>query len=208
MRLIRTIFFATAFILSFNQAQAWDWSSLSGVVSSVVGEDVANVVDNIIKTDKIEVADLAGTWTTNGAAVSFKSENLLEQAGGVAAASTIENKINPYYKRIGLDKATFEFTKEGELIITLRNGTKINGVVTKGETEGTMTFAFKDLKNLGKLTAYVSKGTTLSIMFDTTKFVKLLSSIANYAGSSSLSTVSTLLNTYEGMYVGFKFEKQ
>lgn len=210
MKSFKTILLATIMLCSFNQAQAWDWESIKKSVSSVLGDDTDNIIDNILKTDKLEVADLAGTWRSSGPAVSFKSENLLEQAGGVAAATTIEDKLAPYYNRVGLENATFSFTKEGNVTITLKNGQQITGTVTKGETEGTMIFNFNKLSNgnLGKLTAYVSKGTSLNIMFDATKLVKFVSSIAAYTKQSTLTTVASLLNQYEGVYAGFKFDKQ
>lgn len=208
MKTVKTIFLAAALAFSCNQAAAFDWSTLSNAVKKAAGDDVANVVDNILKTDKIEVADLEGTWKSAGPAVSFKSENTLEKAGGVAAAATIESKLAPYYNKVGLENCTFTFTKEGAVTITLKNGKTITGTVTKGTTDGTMVFSFDKLGKLGKLTAYVSKGTTLSIMFDASKLVKLVSAVAKVAGTSSLSTVSTLLNSYDGVYAGFKLDKQ
>lgn len=210
MKLTKTLLVIATLFASFTSAQAFDWESLKKAVSSVAGDNVSSVVDNILKTDNLEVSDLAGTWKSTGPAVSFKSEDILEKAGGAAAAATIENKLEPYYKKVGLENATFTFTAEGEVTITLKSGKTITGTVTKGETEGTMIFNFSKLSNgkLGKLTAYVSKGTTLSIMFDATKLINLVNSIAKYAGNSSLSTISTLLNSYDGLYAGFKFAKQ
>ena len=59
-------------LMSFSQAQAWDWSSIKDAVSNVIGDNAGNIVDNILKTDKLEVADLAGTWKSSGSAISFK----------------------------------------------------------------------------------------------------------------------------------------
>lgn len=207
MKFTKTLLLAAALMCAGSNAVAFDWTSLQGVISSVAGDDAGNILDNIIKTDKIEVADLAGTWKSSGPAVSFKSENLLEKAGGTAASATIESKLEPYYKKVGLDNATFTFTKEGAVTITLKSGKTITGTVEKGEAEGTMVFTFGKLK-IGKLTAYVSKGTSLSIMFDASKLVKLVSAIAKYTKVSSLSTVSALLDSYDGVYAGFKFNKQ
>lgn len=208
MKLIKTILVMTALVLSYNSASAWDWSSIKNAVSSVIGSDASSVVDNILQTDNLDVEDLEGTWKSTGPAVSFKSENVLEKAGGVAAAATIENKLKPYYSKVGLENATFTFTKDGAVTITLKSGRQISGTVTKGTEEGTMIFTFGTLAKLGTLTAYVSKGTSLNIMFDASKLVKLVTAIATYSGSSSLSSVSTLLNKYEGVYAGFKFDKQ
>ncbi len=172
-----------------------------------LGNIVGAVVNNILKTDNLDVADLAGTWRSAGPALSFESEDLLNKAGGVAMASTIEGKLAPYYKKMGLENMTFTFTTEGEVTITLKNGKKITGTVKKGEKEGTMVFTFSKLAKLGSLTAYVSKGSNLTIMFDATKLVNLVSAIAKYSNISSFSTIAAMLNSYKGVYAGFKFEK-
>lgn len=208
MKFIKFTLVVVAFMLSVNTANAFDWESLKKAVSNVIGDDAGSVVDNILKTDDLEVEDLEGTWKSSGPAVSFKSENVLEKAGGVAAATTIENKLAPYYKKAGLENVVFTFTKEGAVTVTLKNGRTISGTVVKGEVEGTMVFTFGKLNLLGNLTAYVSKGTSLNIMFDADKLVKLVTAIANYSKNTTLTSVSTLLNSYDGVYAGFKFDKQ
>lgn len=208
MKHIKLTLVIAVLTLSFNSAVAFDWESLKKTVSNVVGSDAGSVVDNILKTDNLDVKDLEGAWNSSGPSVSFKSENVLEKAGGVAAATTIENKLAPYYQKAGLENVVFTFTKEGEVTVTLKNGRTITGTVKKGEKEGTMIFTFKKLSKLGELTAYVSKGTSLSIMFDASKLVKLVTAIANYSKNSTLSSVSTLLNNYDGVYAGFKFDKR
>lgn len=208
MKLVKLTLVLVAFMLSVNSVYAFDWESLKKAVSNVIGGDAGSVVDNILKTDNLEVKDLEGTWKSSGPSVSFKSENVLEKAGGVAAATTIENKLAPYYSKAGLENVVFMFTKEGAVTIILKNGKKISGTVEKGVVEGTMIFSFGVLSKVGKLTAYVSKGTSLSMMFDADKLVKLVTAIANYSKNSTLTSVSTMLNSYDGVYVGFKFDKQ
>ncbi len=208
MKLVKFTFVVLVFMLSVNTADAFDWESLKKAVSNVIGEDAGDVVDNILKTDNLEVKDLEGTWKSSGPAVSFKSENVLEKAGGVAATTTIESKLAPYYKKAGLENVVFAFTKDGAVSVTLKNGRTISGTVEKGEVEGTMIFSFGIFNKVGKLTAYVSKGTSLNIMFDADKLVKLVTAIANYSKNTTLTSVSTLLNSYDGVYAGFKFTKQ
>ena len=85
-----------------------------------------------------------------------------------------------------------------------------SGTVTKGTKDGTIVFNFSTLGStkLRQVTAYVQKGTQLSITFDISKLNTLLSSVSKFTGNSTVSTVSSLLNSYKGMYAGFKFEKQ
>lgn len=196
---------AAAVLAICANGYAFDLSKLSSALNK---NNVSSLINGVISTDKVSVSDLTGTWTYSGPAVSFKSENLLEKAGGAAAATTIENKLAPYYKKAGLTGTTFTFDGNGNVTIKLGNGKSFTGTVTEGTTSGTLVFNFSKLgSKLGKVTAYVSKGTELSIMFDVTKLQALVSGIAKYSGNSSISTVSSLLSKYKGIYAGFKLKK-
>lgn len=204
MKFSKLIIVAVALVFA-TSANAFDLSSLKNLFTDGTASEI---LDNIIQKDDVSIADIAGTWKSTGPAVSFKSENLLEKAGGVAAATTIENKLKPYYKKAGMENATFTFTKGGAVTITLKSGRTITGTVTKGTTKGTLIFNFSKLttgSKLSKITAYVTKGTTMSIMFDVSKLLTLANAIAKYSGNSTISTAATLLNSYKGMYAGFKF---
>lgn len=183
---------------------AWDLSSLKNL------NGLSGVVNSLVSSDKVNISDLKGTWKSTGPAFVFKSENLLQKAGGTAAQATIESKLQKYYQKAHLEDFTMEFDGEGNFTMTLKNGKTITGTVTKGTTDGTMVFNFGKLNKskLSKLTAYVQKGTQLSITFDISKLNTLLSSISKISGNSTISTVSSLLNSYKGMYAGFKFEKK
>ena len=57
--------------------------------------------DNIEKvvgavTGKSTTTDITGTWQYSGSAISFESDNLLQKAGGAAAAGVAEEKHLPY----------------------------------------------------------------------------------------------------------------
>lgn len=179
---------------------AWDLSSL---------KNLGGVVNSIISTDNVNVSDLNGTWKCTGPAFVFKSENLLQKAGGTAAQATIESKLQKYYQMAHLEDFTMQFDGNGNFTMTLKNGKTITGTVTKGTTDGTMIFNFGKLNKskLSTLTAYVQKGTQLSITFDISKLNTLLSAVSKFSGNSAISTVSSLLNSYKGMYAGFKFNK-
>lgn len=183
---------------------AWDLSNLKNL------NGLSGVVNSLVSSDKVNISDLKGTWKSTGPAFVFKSENLLQKAGGTAAQATIESKLQKYYQKAHLEDFTMEFDGEGNFTMTLKNGKTITGTVTKGTTDGTMVFNFGKLNKskLSKLTAYVQKGTQLSITFDISKLNTLLSSISKISGNSTISTVSSLLNSYKGMYAGFKFEKK
>jgi hypothetical protein len=186
---------------------AFDWSKAASAISN---GNVESILNGVISNDNVNVADLVGTWKSTGPAVSFQSENLLKRAGGLAAASTVENRLVPYYKRAGLNNATFTFTKDGKVSVKTANGKVVNGTVKKGAKAGTMIFSFNALNpdsKLGTITAHVTKGSELSVMFDVTKLNSFVSAVAKYSGNTTAGTVSSILNGYNGMYAGFKLKK-
>lgn len=193
------------FAVSAN-GYAFDLSQLGSALGK---SNVGDLVNSVISTDKVSVSDLQGTWTYSGPAVSFKSDNLLEKAGGAAAATTIQNKLTPYYNKAGLQNTKFTFDANGNVTVKLGNGKSFSGKVTQGKVDGTLIFNFSKINNnkLGNLTAYVTKGTELSIMFDVSKLQTLVSTIAKFSGQATLTSASKLLSSYKGVYAGFKMKK-
>ena len=100
-------------------ASAFDWKQLGSALSS---GSLGSVINNVISSDSITVADVTGEWTYSGPAVSFQSDDLLKKAGGAAVATTIENKLAPYYQRAGIDSMKLTFDGKGNVTMLLKNG--------------------------------------------------------------------------------------
>lgn len=193
-------------LASAQPAGAWDIKDVLG--GSNVGESVADFVEGVFTKTDLQVSDIAGTWTSDGSAVSFKSDNMLKKAGGVAAATALESKLNPYYKKYGLTGAVITITTDGKFTIQVKK-LKLSGTVERND-EGSFEFKFKvtDGIKLGSLTTYVQKsGNKMDIMFDATKMKKLVSSVAGLTGNNMVKTFGSLLESYDGLCVGFSTRK-
>lgn len=201
---------AAAILAVSVTSQAFDLTSLKSSLSS---SKIGSIIDGVISTDDVSISDLVGTWTYSSPAVTFASEDLLEKAGGAAAAAELEEELEPYYTQAGFTGMTFEFDSDGNVTVTFSSGKTLTGTVTEGDEDGTMIFNFSSklskvsskLSSVGNMTAYVTKGTALSIMFDASKLQTVVSTLASVSGNTSLSTLSSLLSSYEGVYAGFKF---
>lgn len=200
---IKSFILAVCALAVSIQASAFDLNSLKNL-------NLGGVINSLVSSDKVEVSDLTGTWVVTGPAVVFKSENLLQKAGGTAAEATIEKKIAPYFERTGINGLQLTFDGTENFVMTLNNGRTINGTVTKGTTDGTLIFNFSALGSykLRSVTAYVSKGTQLSITFDISKLSNIVSAASKLTNNSTVSTVSSLLSSYKGIYSGFKLERK
>lgn len=192
-------------------AQSFDLGGLLGGILNNSGEgNGSSFLDGVIQNENIEVKDLVGTWTVSGPAIMFKSDNLLERAGGAAAATAVEEKLYPYYDKMGIEGLQLIINDEGKVTVKLKNDKSFEGTVAKGETEGEMIFSFSKLakdSKFGKVTTFVTKTTTMSIMLDISKLQPLLSEVAEKVNISSLTTVTSLLENYEGIYGGLRFTK-
>lgn len=182
--------------------------SASASAQSLLGDALGNMLQGVFSTSNLTTLDICGQWTSEGSAVNFQSDNFLKKAGGSAAAGIIENKIDPYFQKLGFDNAVL--TIEADSTFTLK-GKKfnLNGTITSNG-DGTFYFTFKALGkiSLGKIKTYVQKsGDSMDVMFDASKLKNLLSGISKISGVKLASTVSSVLDSYDGLCIGFKMKK-
>lgn len=179
---------------------------LSGIGGkSSAGDILGSVIEGVFTKSDLSLSDLVGEYTSEGPAVTFKSENLLQKAGGLAGAAKLESELKPYYEKYGLTgmALTVDESANFKMKVKLVN---LNGTITKNDSEGTFDFNFKVAGiNIGKFTAYIQKsGSTLKVMFDATKLKDFISTIAKFTGNSMAKALGTILDSYEGACVGFR----
>lgn len=207
MKFVKKLFFAAAVACVVSNAYSQGLSDILGGLSKGgnIGDVVSNVVQGVFTKTNLSLSDLVGEYVSEGPAVTFKSENLLQKAGGIAGAATIESKIKPYYEKYGLTGMTLTVDDAANFNMKIK-GISLKGTITKNESEGTFDFNFNVAGiKLGKFTAYIEKsGSTLKLMFDASKLKDIISSIAKLTGNSMASALSSILDSYDGACIGFK----
>lgn len=204
---IRKLVFLAAFltIIGINQGKS---QGLGDLLNGGLGSTLGNVIEGVFSSSDISIADMAGEWTSDGPAVCFQGEGFLKKAGGVAAAAAIESKLAPYYEQYGLNNAKLTVTEDGKFTLVLKQ-LKLSGTITKpaNSEAGVFEFNFTALNmKLALVTTYVEKtSSTMDVMFDATKLKKLLSAVAQFSGIQIVQTVSGILDSYDGLCVGFHF---
>jgi len=181
--------------------------SLSDILGGL-GSAASGVIEGLITKTDLTVEDIAGEWKGNGPAVCFKDENFLKKAGGAAMAGVVEDKLAPYYKQFGLNNISITIDNAGNFHMKMKMITLSGTLAPNGK--GTFNFKFTALGSmaLGNMTAYVQKsGNNLDIMFDATKMMKLLSTVAKLTNSKLATTASSILSSYDGLCVGFKLTR-
>ena len=212
-------FIALAFaaVCSLSASATGDLKDILNSVTSGSSSDkgsnplgaIGNAISNLTASSKFEIEDLRGTWVYSSPAVTFKSDNALQKVGGAAAATTIENKLAPYYQKAGITALKLTVDEKNNFTMQLKKGS-LKGTVSKDEN-GNLQFnfnAFGKIK-LGKISAYATKsGKTLNLTFDVSKLISIVKTVSSVSGISSLNTISSLLSSYDGIYAGFKLKAQ
>ena len=90
----------------------------------------------------------------------------------------------------------------------MKHGT-LSGTIEKGE-QGYLVFNFKAFNKIkiGKISARATLAVnTLSLTFDVSGLIKVMKTVSQIAGNSTFGTMVQLLESYDGLYAGFKMKK-
>lgn len=177
----------------------------SGSTSSA-GSIIGGLLNNVIGSGTFSKEDLcAHTWKYSKPGCAFTSGNLLAKAGGEIAASKVEEKLSTYYNKFGFSSSNtqFAFTTDGNFSAQI-DGKPWQGTYTFDEK--THAIHLKGL--LLSASGYATKTTNgISLLFDQKKLLNLIKMLSAFKGSSTLSAVGTIANSYDGMRVGFEMTK-
>ena len=185
---------------------------MSGSDSSSVTDAFSGILGEVLSTNKLTVQQLEGTWSYSAPAVTFISDNLLEKAGGAAAAETVEGKLEPIYKLTKLNQ--LKFTVDSQSNFTIGVGKiKLSGtIVASADENATANFILK-FKSIGKSTmdvnAYITKSidSSMTLTFDITKLIAIMQEVSKIAKSSSVTTIVNALASFDGLCAGFELKK-
>ena len=182
--------------------------SLGDILKKVTGnETVKNVVETVTGTTL--PVDVKGTWTYSGTAVKFESDDLLKSTAASLAASQVEDKLDSYAANIGIKAGTFSFTfNEDKTFSATVKGKSFNGTYTVSEDYKTMSLQFGKAIGLKPFTATISATSgQLDLLFQADKLLELLGKLTSTSSNSTLKTIGSLVNQYDGMMLGLELKK-
>lgn len=177
--------------------------------SSSTGSSIINgILNNVIGSATFSQADLcAHTWKYCKPGCAFTSENLLAKAGGEIAASKIEEDLSKYYSKFGFSKSNtyFTFKTDGTFAAKI-DGKSWNGTYTFDEK--THAIQLKGL--LLSASGFATRTTNgISLLFEQKKLLTLIKTLSklNLTGSTTMSAVSSIVDNYDGVRIGFEMAK-
>lgn len=181
-------------------------TSATAATTTSIGSIISGLLNNVIGSGTFSKADLcAHIWKYSKPGCAFTSENLLAKAGGEIAASKVEEKLSTYYNKFGFSSSNtqFTFTTDGNFSAQI-DGKPWQGTYTFDEK--THAIQLKGL--LLSASGYATKTTDgISLLFDQKKLLNLIKMLSAFKGSSTLSAVGNIANSYDGMRVGFEMTK-
>lgn len=153
-------------------------------------------------------ADLcAHTWKYCKPGCAFTSENLLAKAGGEIAASKIEEDLSKYYSKFGFSKSNtyFIFKTDGTFAAKI-DGKSWNGTYTFDEKTHAIQLKGLLLSASGFATRTANG---ISLLFEQKKLLTLVKTLSklNLTGSTTMSAVSSIVDNYDGVRIGFEMTK-
>ncbi len=189
--------------------------ALAGLQVSAINpfKKIGGIANSLTSSSKFELESLDGLWHYEAPAVSLKGEGTLSDVSGAAASVAVEEKIKPYYEKLGINTMIMAFQHQDSLSqfeISIR-GMIFGGMVSKNDDTGIMTFHFKAVGGIpvGSVSAKAKKGVgnTLSLTFEATGFVQLLTRVASVADANTAKALEAILKTYKEIYVGARLKR-
>ena len=176
---------------------------------TTTGSSIINgILNNVIGSATFSQADLcAHTWKYSKPGCAFTSENLLAKAGGEIAASKVEEDLSKYYSKFGFSKSNtyFTFKTDGTFAAKI-DGKSWNGTYTFDEKTHAIQLKGLLLSASGFATRTANG---ISLLFEQKKLLTLIKTLSklNVTGSTTMSAVSSIVDNYDGVRIGFEMTK-
>ena len=187
----------SALLLVTTNVQAQSWKDLFNK------DNIEKVVNAVTGNQTI---DMTGTWTYSGSAIEYESDNLLQKAGGAAAAAVAEKKLDEQLAKVGIKDGQVSFTFNADSTFTSTVGKRtMTGTYSYDATDKVVHLRYFKLLNMNAKVNCTS--TNMDLLFNSDKLLKLIAFISSKSSSTTLKTISSLADSYDGMMLGFALKK-
>ena len=176
----------------------------TGGAASALGSVLTNLLGG---SSAVTASDLQGTWTYRKADCVFETQNLLLKAGGEMAATKIESQLESQLGKVGITPGacSFTFNSDGTYVATIGQY-NLTGNYTLNTKSNTLTMTY--LAGIGRISPKVIKtGASISLLFEGDKLLSMVQKVGKLSSNSTVSSLSSLINSYDGMLVGMQLSK-
>ena len=176
----------------------------TGGAASALGSVLTNLLGG---SSAVTASDLQGTWTYRKADCVFETQNLLLKAGGEMAAAKIESQLESQLGKVGINPGacSFTFNSDGTYVATIGQY-NLTGNYTLNTKSNTLTMTY--LAGIGRISPKVIKtGASISLLFEGDKLLSMVQKVGKLSSNSTVNSLSSLINSYDGMLVGMQLSK-
>ena len=176
----------------------------TGGAASALGSVLPHLLGG---SSAVTASDLQGTWTYRKADCVFETQNLLLKAGGEMAAAKIESQLESQLGKVGITPGacSFTFNSDGTYVATIGQY-NLTGNYTLNTKSNTLTMTY--LAGIGRISPKVVKtGASISLLFEGDKLLSMVQKVGKLSSNSTVNSLSTLINSYDGMLVGMQLSK-
>ena len=142
-------------------------------------------------------ADMTGTWSYTGSAIEF---------GGAVAATAAEKKLDEQLAKVGIKAGQMSFTFNADSTFSAKVGQKsMKGSYSYNASTQKVNLKFAKL--IGMNAKVNATSTTMDLLFESDKLLKLITFLSSKSSNSTLKSIGSLANSYDGMMLGFSLQK-
>lgn len=137
----------------------------------------------------------------------MRSDNLLQKAGGAVASAAAEKKLNEQLAKVGIKAGQLSFTFNADSTFNAKVGQK-NMRGSYSYDSSTQKVNLKFAKLIGMNAKVNATSTTMDLLFESDKLLKLIAFLSSKSSNATLKTIGSLADSYDGMMLGFSLQKQ
>ena len=168
-------------------------------------DNISNLINTV--TGNNAKVELNGTWNYTGPAISFETDDMLMKAGGAAASTVLEGKLDEQLVKLGFNHEKVNFTFNNDSTFTTNIGTHpLKGSYSYDPSSKQISLKYLGLVNLKANLVY--SGESAELLFKSDKILQFITLLSNTLDNNVLNTIGGLANEYDGMMLGFRLKKQ
>lgn len=177
--------------------------SLKDILNSEAAQKILNTVK---QANALQFEDLVGTWQYKSPACQFKSDELLQKAGGVALAESMEKKLGDAYAKAGIKPGSYSYTFNSDSTFVNQIGKKkLKGTYSYDVNSGKLVLKYYSL--LASELQIAKAGETISLLFNADRLLQLVTWISSHSNTTALKTINKVAEQYDGMLLGYDMTK-
>jgi len=188
-------------------------AQIQNILGKLKGSDTAGIatdmVAKLLGDTKLTQSTVVGTWSYNKPCVAFNSESTLADLGGTVVSNKLENKMNTALTKAGIagGKMSITFNDDNTFSMLIGKKKQVTGTYTINGSD--ITLNFNSPKKTVVANAKITLG-TMQLAMEANGLFNVVSTVATKAAafSTQMSSLSSLISNYDGMYLGMELIKQ